>query len=372
MNLTARAGAFAAFVLYTFVILEFLYMITPFLAFYYYAEYGQFLGFLNQQPWTAWLTTFFLPHFSKTDVEWLEQLAPWGRRLGLVAILGFALTAGQIYWAKLARKGMVRGGVYRFVRHPQYAFLIVLGFATLLIWPRFLILYAFATMTFLYVVLARHEENVCLERFGQSYRDYLRKAGMFFPRLAPASTSEPRRSGWLAAVVFLAISMACATAAGFGLREYSLGAISAVFRQDAAIISPAVLGHEEIEQIADLAANDPGVRALTSLAAPDAQWIIYVVPEAWYLPDLPIDPLEVAAEHGGHGAPRNYDRARWQVLFTTARTWRDAATGRDIVRYAYGKTPVALATLNIETRSVESVSIPPPHVVWGDIPMPMF
>jgi len=373
MQVQQRSAGLAAFVLYTLVVLEFLYMITPFLAFSYYAAYGQFLGWLNQYSATAWLTTFFLPHFSKTIPDWPHQVAAWGRWLGLIGIAGFLITAGQIYWAKLARKGMVRGGIYTFVRHPQYAFLILLGVATLMIWPRFLILYALAAMVVLYVWLARHEENVCLNKFGASYADYLQRTGMFFPRLlAPPTEPRQRRSSGVAMAIFFVAIMVIASGIGFGLREYSIRSVSAVYRQHEAIISPAVLPDAEIQRIADLAARDARVTALRAQAAPNTQWIVYVVPTDWYVPDLPIDPLDYVAQHGGHGSPRSYDRTQWQVLFTTARTWRPNANGEDIVRHAYGRTPAALANVDLNAERVTSLVTPPPHVVWGDIPMPIF
>lgn len=372
MNMQQRSAGIAAFFLYTLIVLEFLYMITPFLAFSYYAAYGQFLGVLNHSPWSAWLTTFFLPHFSQTGVEWLQRLPGWGRVLGLIGLVGFVITAGQIYWSKLTQRGVVKGGIYSVVRHPQYAFLMMLGFAALLIWPRFIVLYAFAIMVFLYVVLARHEEAICSDKFGESYDEYLRKTGMFFPRLLSASAKATPRLTLPGAAALFGVVIVGASLIGFGLREFSLGAISAVYREREAIVSVAALPDVEISAIVDAAAADENVQALRRSAPEGAQWIIYVVPDEWYMPDLPIDPLEYVADHGGHGAPRGYDRTKWQVLFTTARTWDRQATGREIAAHAFGKTPVVLANVDLSTSAVTQIVTPPPHVVWGDIPMPTF
>jgi hypothetical protein len=97
--------------------------------------------------------------------------------------------------------------------------------------------------------------------------------------------------------------------------------------------------------------------------------IIYVIPAEWYLPDLPV---EVLHKLGGHRTPNNFDRRYYKVLFTQARTRSQEPAGKDIVKWAYGRNPLVLVKVDIATASVTAVETPPPHVVWGDIPTPMF
>ncbi len=172
---------------YLVVVLEFLFMISP-LGLYFYGSYGPVLNVLHRSPWTSWLTGFFLPHFSHTTSPILNSLHPIGFGLAFAGLLLFAAAALPVYAAKLLRRGQVTGGLYRFVRHPQYLALAVLGLGTLLIWPRFLVLLSYLTMLYLYYFLARHEEAVCLERFGATYSAYQK---MFLPRFTGFRRREP-------------------------------------------------------------------------------------------------------------------------------------------------------------------------------------
>ena len=81
-----------------------------------------------------------------------------------VGLFLFLLGAGQIYMAKLLRKGAVTGGLYKYVRNPQYTAFSIMGLGVLLIWPRTIILVMYMTMLFAYFYLARREERECQKK----------------------------------------------------------------------------------------------------------------------------------------------------------------------------------------------------------------
>ena len=168
----------AAFVFYLLIALEAVIMITPFTV-YFYAVYAPVLNRLEAHPWTAWLTAFFLPHITYTGspvLVTLAWLAPVLLTLGLAVFLACAI---QVYSAKLWRRGVVTGGLYRLVRHPQYLGLGVAGLGLLLYWPRFIILLLYLSMLFIYYLLARHEEARMEARFGEPYRRFCEATPMF-------------------------------------------------------------------------------------------------------------------------------------------------------------------------------------------------
>lgn len=66
---------FALWTFYVVMVLEILFMISP-AALYFYSVYGPALNLLHASPWTSWLTTFFLPHFSHTNSPVLETQKP--------------------------------------------------------------------------------------------------------------------------------------------------------------------------------------------------------------------------------------------------------------------------------------------------------
>jgi len=126
----ARAAAFLAYLAIT---LEMLFMVTPF-ALYYYSFYSPLLAGPSSLRVIAWLPAFFLPHLS---TEILPSLGGFFLLLGLV---GFFLSAFQLYYAKFRQRGVAQGGFYKRIRHPQYLFLGLAGLGLLIVWPRFILL----------------------------------------------------------------------------------------------------------------------------------------------------------------------------------------------------------------------------------------
>jgi protein-S-isoprenylcysteine O-methyltransferase Ste14 len=48
----------------------------------------------------------------------LNALHPLGGLLILLRLALFAAGVLPVYWAKLRRRGLVTGGIYRYIRHP--------------------------------------------------------------------------------------------------------------------------------------------------------------------------------------------------------------------------------------------------------------
>ena len=167
-------------IFYLLIGLEIIIMISPFAA-YFYAGYGPFLNALYALPATAWLTGFFLPHAVVSKSGALNFINGFGRTLFSLGMLAFLIGALQIYSAKIRRKGVVTGIVYRWIRHPQYLFLGIAGLGLLLFWPRFFILILYVSLLFVYYLLARHEEQRMLAKHRESYRQYIQQMAMFLP-----------------------------------------------------------------------------------------------------------------------------------------------------------------------------------------------
>jgi len=108
-SIAGRIGQGLLKVLTLFVILEPIWMLLPFAGF----LYGSVLQIqtLNRNPQTSWLTHFVFP---------VLTLGWTGPIMVVAGLVVFFIGAGQIYWAKFRRSGIVTGGLYRFVRHPQY------------------------------------------------------------------------------------------------------------------------------------------------------------------------------------------------------------------------------------------------------------
>jgi protein-S-isoprenylcysteine O-methyltransferase Ste14 len=78
---------------------------------------------------------------------------------------------------------LITRGPYRWVRHPFYVVVFLMGFSLSLLTANWLLaLLGMAAVTML-VIRTRIEEAKLTERFGDEYRDYARRTGRFFPRL---------------------------------------------------------------------------------------------------------------------------------------------------------------------------------------------
>ena len=360
----------AVFGFYFVVVLEFLFMISPF-ALHFYSAYGPTLNLLHHSPATAWLTSFYLPHFSMTTSPLLDRLRPIGLGLAALGLLLFLIGAIQIYGSKLLRRGAVTGGLYRIVRHPQYLALTVLGLGVALVWPRFLVLISFVVMVFIYYALARWEERQCVEKFGDSYREYQRSTGMILPRLGigRAGAGRPAGRSWSRQATVLVVALALVLSAAFTVRSYSLAQVSSHFDDDVAILSPARLGVGEIRQAYEVAISDP---ALATQLAEERKILVYVVPVDWFMPDLPLHTEEeIRRIGGGHRTPEPESRI-YRVLFTRPRSHAGDARGSQIVTRAFGHEPMAIVRVDLDAGSVIGHDEVPDHVIWGDIPTPLF
>ncbi len=98
-------------------------------------------------------------------------------------IAGFVMiSAGwkELYAAQ-RRRQLATTGIYGRLRHPQYAGFVLVMFGFLLQWPTLLTLAMFPVLVFMYVRLARGEEQAALREFGQAYRAYMARVPGFVP-----------------------------------------------------------------------------------------------------------------------------------------------------------------------------------------------
>jgi PcRGLX-like N-terminal RIFT barrel domain len=103
--------------------------------------------------------------------------------------------------------------------------------------------------------------------------------------------------------------------------------------------------------------------------------LVYVFPEAWMIPDLPLDPPSARvrpATGRGHHVPFDFDRTRYRVLFTRPRSHDPDPRGEAIVKRAYGREPIVVVRVNMRSGEITGIDTPPPHVRWGDISTPLF
>ena len=219
-----RLAARGAIVLSFIVALEIVIMISPF-ALFFYAVFNPVLLALDRIPATRWLTAFFLPHMVISPDPVLSAIRVLGSVAFIVGAAAFLACAIQVYAGKLLRTGPATRGLYAVIRHPQYLALAVSGVGLAILWPRFLTLVLLAVMLFLYYLLARDEERRMLARYGNDYRAFMERTGMFFPRLSASRTpapGSPRPVTFGRGLAILAALLVITVGAGFVARAYTV------------------------------------------------------------------------------------------------------------------------------------------------------
>lgn len=208
----------SAIVLYFVIGFEILIMISPFAGFFYSAFNPILLG-LAANTATRWLSAFFLPHMMVPPDGFLGFIRIAGSILFVGGMGVFLVCAWQVYTAKFSKKGVVLGGLYRAIRHPQYVGLAACGAGLCIMWPRFLVLVLWCLMVLVYYILARDEERRMLAAHEVTYRNYMENTGMFLPKVVEGKLM-PRSGGGLAAAFVLMAAIVLGGA--FGLRSYTI------------------------------------------------------------------------------------------------------------------------------------------------------
>jgi protein-S-isoprenylcysteine O-methyltransferase Ste14 len=100
---------------------------------------------------------------------------------GLV-IIGFVIMWKSWQLIHGAKGGLVTGGPYAYVRHPQYSGLFTIMIGMLIQWPTIITAFMFPVLIFVYYRLSKREESEMIGLYGDEYKSYIEKTPMFIPR----------------------------------------------------------------------------------------------------------------------------------------------------------------------------------------------
>ena len=236
----AKRIAAAGGILFFFVMaFEVMIMISPF-AFFFYSVFSPVFSFLGGHAATRWATLFFLPHMILPPTLFLQSIRVAGSVLFLLGLVTFTVCALQVYLGKIFKWGIADKGLYRSIRHPQYLALALWGMGMAILWPRFIVLATLSVMFVLYYFLAKDEERRMLSRYGESYRHYQERTGMFLPQgLEAPCAALGRRLFPATAIKYLAIPVLIVTlvmGSGFLLREITLRSLPLTARANLTLV----------------------------------------------------------------------------------------------------------------------------------------
>jgi len=144
-------------------------------------------------PFSMWVISWIIGRELPEGVLWghtlITSIGYWGMYINigcaiaaLTLILNGWYNVYKKYWSKEKGTGsLVKTGVYRYIRHPQYAGLLLLSFGMIAEWATLPMLVLFPVIITMYVHLAKREEKDMLEEFGAEYREYMETTKMFIP-----------------------------------------------------------------------------------------------------------------------------------------------------------------------------------------------
>ena len=171
-----------------------------------FGAFSAFLVALFAEMYGFPLTLYFLSGWLQTrypNVDWLSHDAghllemifgwkanphfgPFHILSNVLIIAGFFVISASwsVLYAAQRKRALATTGPYSYVRHPQYVGFILVMFGFLLQWPTLLTLAMFPVLVWMYVRLARSEEQDAIAEFGEAYRQYAQSVPAFLPRLS--------------------------------------------------------------------------------------------------------------------------------------------------------------------------------------------
>lgn len=161
------------------------------------ALFAEMYGFpLTIYLLSGWLQSRYpgVDWFAHDSGHLIEMLFGWraNPHFGPFHLLSMALIVGGFALLSAAWKVLYQAqrthrlattGAYAKVRHPQYDAFILIMFGFLVQWTTLLTLLMFPVLVWMYVRLARREEQEVAKEFGDAYVRYAQKTPAFFPQM---------------------------------------------------------------------------------------------------------------------------------------------------------------------------------------------
>ena len=115
----------------------------------------------------AMVYSIFLP--MKLGTAWFYAGLP----ITLIGLIAYTIVL--VNWATSSLDSQVSGGLYRYSRHPMYVGMFIFFLGLSIITASWVLLLFFIVFVVGCVVYINDEEESCLKKYGEAYRDYMNK-----------------------------------------------------------------------------------------------------------------------------------------------------------------------------------------------------
>lgn len=131
----------------------------------------------------VWITDSFILNLTDLSGHYLT-FYPKTAIAVVILMIGIYLSKrahDTLFNSSKAEDGIIRDGPFARIRHPLYFSSLLLYVALLVFNPTVLSILIFAVIFAFYNFIAGHEEKILLEKYGDTYREYMNAVPRWFP-----------------------------------------------------------------------------------------------------------------------------------------------------------------------------------------------
>ncbi len=131
-----------------------------------------------------WISDIFMKYSDFLN-EYVPAVVSLPISILLLIISGYMAGTGLsiVFGKKAQSQGVIRKGVFSFVRHPIYLSEITLYLGLLVLNISLAAASIWVIAIFFLHYISRYEEKLLLAKFGKEYEHYMKEVPMWFPRL---------------------------------------------------------------------------------------------------------------------------------------------------------------------------------------------
>jgi protein-S-isoprenylcysteine O-methyltransferase Ste14 len=131
-----------------------------------------------------WLSDMFLKYSSFLN-EYIPIVVRLPIGILLLIVSGYMAKTGLsiVFGKQRQSQGVIRKGVFSFVRHPIYLSEIILYLGLLLLHISLAAVFIWIIAILFLHYISRYEEKLLLAKYGKEYEQYMKEVPMWFPRL---------------------------------------------------------------------------------------------------------------------------------------------------------------------------------------------